>query len=418
MKAAPALGNDQRPGDKVVYARKRVTDGKRKVARKKGPEMMRESKLPDVGVTIFTVMTQLANQHGAINLSQGFPDFDPHPRLVEWVSQAMSAGFNQYAPMQGVMALRQQLSDKVQRIYGRRYDPETEITITAGATEALFAAITASIRPGEEAIVFEPAYDAYLPALSLSGGIPVFVPLSPPDFAIDWNAVADAVTSKTRLMILNSPHNPTGAVLGGADIEALCQISRRHDLLIVADEVYEHIVFDGKTHRSMAMEPALAARSFVIGSFGKTYHATGWKIGYCLAPARLSREFQKIHQFLTFSVNTPVQIAYARYLAEDCSYRDLAGFYQRKRDLFRDQVKPSRFTALNCAGTYFQLLDYRSMADTPDTEMARLLTQTHGVAAIPISVFYHDRRDHRLLRFCFAKNDQTLKEAGGRLCRI
>lgn len=380
--------------------------------------MKLESKLPDVGVTIFTVMTQMANQFGATNLSQGFPDFDPHPRLVELIGQAMAEGFNQYAPMQGVLDLRHRIAEKVKALYGAAYDPATEITITAGATEALFAAITAVAGAGDEVIVLEPAYDSYVPVLTLSGAVPVFIPLNTNDFGADWDRVAAAVGPRTKAIILNFPHNPSGAVLGENDIAALRRIVAAHGLFIVSDEVYEHIVFDGRPHMGMAGDPELAARSFVIGSFGKTYHTTGWKIGYCLAPAPLSVEFQKIHQFLTFAVNTPVQVAYARFLAEDDSFHRLAAFYQRKRDLFLECTAASRFKPLACPGTYFQLVDYSAISDAPDVEMAATLTRTYGVAAIPVSVFNHDRRDHRLLRFCFAKQDKTLIEAGAKLCLI
>jgi methionine transaminase len=380
--------------------------------------MQIRSKLPDVGVTIFSVMTQLAIDSGALNLSQGFPDFDPDPALKELVVRHLREGSNQYAPMPGVPALREKIAEKIRRTYGATYDPATEITVTAGATEAIFAAISSVVRPGDEVLLLEPAYDAYVPVIRLSGGTPVFVPLTFPDYRVDWDRVRSALTDKTRLMVFNSPHNPTGAVLSAGDMAALEEIVAGRPVLIMSDEVYEHIVFDGKRHESMARYPALAARSFVISSFGKTYHTTGWKVGYCLAPRALSAEFQKVHQFLTFAVNTPVQCAYADFLENTDHYDTLPAFYQKKRDLFRDLLAGSRFKILPCHGTYFQMLDYSAVSDAPDTEFARHITTEHGVAAIPPSVFYHDGTDHRVLRFCFAKTDQTLKSAAEMICRI
>ena len=337
-----------------------------------------ESKLPDVGVTIFTVMSQQASDHGAINLSQGFPDFDPDPDLCRRVDHHLQNGRNQYAPMAGVPALREKIAQKTREIYGAAYDPDKEITVTAGATEAIFAAITAAVSPGDEVIVLEPAYDAYVPVIRLNGGRPVFVQLTFPDYRIDWDRLRDALTPRTRMLILNSPHNPTGAVLSAADMAALTEIVAERPLLILSDEVYEHIVFDGARHESMARYPALAGRSFVISSFGKTYHTTGWKVGYCLAPAPLSREFQKVHQYLTFAVNTPVQCAYADFLDRRSAYGDLPGFYQKKRDLFQKLVAGSRFRVLPCRGTYFQMLGYSAIADEPDTDFARRITTEHG----------------------------------------
>jgi len=376
------------------------------------------SKLPEVGVTIFTVMTQLANESGAINLSQGFPDFDADPLLKELVWKYMQAGQNQYAPMQGVPALREKIAAKTQALYGRACDPATEITVTAGATEGLFAAITAAVQPGDEVIVLEPAYDAYVPVIELNGGRPVFVKMRFPDYRIDWGAMQSALTPKTRLIILNSPHNPTGAMLTAADLQRLVALVAGTDILILSDEVYEHIVFDDRQHESILRYPDLAERSFVISSFGKTYHTTGWKVGYCIAPQLLSIEFQKVHQFLTFAVNTPVQLAYAEFLDNQEAYLGLAAFYQEKRDLFLSLIEGSRFKALPCSGTYFQMLDYADISDAPDLEFARMITIEHKVAAIPPSVFYHDHTDARVLRFCFAKTDDTLKEAAKRLCRI
>ncbi len=376
------------------------------------------SKLPDTGITIFTRMTALANVHGAINLSQGFPDFEISADLIEKVHEHMRAGRNQYAPMQGVAVLREKIADKVHRLYRAQYDPDSEITITSGATEAIFDAITAVVHPGDEAIVFEPAYDSYVPAIRLCGGIPVFVKLHYPDYHINWDEVAAAVNSKTRLIILNSPHNPTGAVLTDKDIAALTGIVRNTDIFILSDEVYEHIVFDGWVHESMCRYPELLQRSFVVCSFGKMVHATGWKTGYCLAPRTLSQEFQKIHQFVTFASNTPVQYALADFISMPDVYLGLSAFYQDKRDLFQSLISGSRFKILPCRGSYFQLLDYSNLSDEPDEEFARRLTTEFGVAAIPPSVFYQKKEDHRVLRFCFAKTAQTLKAAAERLCRI
>jgi len=376
------------------------------------------SKLPDVGVTIFTVMTRLANEHGAINLSQGFPDFDVDGRLIGLVEKYMRKGNNQYAPMQGVMALRERIAEKVADQYGVAYDPATEITVTSGATEALYAAITAVVSRGDEVVLFEPAYDSYLPAIALSGGVPVYCRLRHPGYTIDWDEVRHAVTPRTRLIILNSPHNPTGAVLSARDIAALKNIVADTGILIVSDEVYEHIIFDGAGHESMARHPELAARSFVISSFGKTYHTTGWKIGYCLAPAELSAEFQKVHQYLTFASNTPVQMAYAEFLKEKGAYLGLPAFYQNKRDHFLKLVAGSRFRCVPSRGTYFQMLDYSQITDERDVDFARRMTVEYGVAAIPPSVFYRDGTDNRVLRFCFAKKEETLERAAERLCAI
>jgi methionine transaminase len=377
-----------------------------------------DSKLPDVGVTIFTLMTALANEHIAINLSQGFPDFDVLPGLVDLVNRFMRDGHNQYAPMQGILSLREAISNKVKAVYDATYDPLHEITVTSGATEAVFCAITAVVRPGDEVIIFEPAYDAYVPIVRLCGGIPVFVELTFPEYRIDWDRVRQVVTSKTKLMILNSPHNPTGAVLLPEDMNELKRIVSNTPMLIVSDEVYEHIIFDNRIHESMARYPELAERSFVISSFGKTFHATGWKIGYCVAPRLLSAEFQKIHQFVTFASNTPVQHAYAEFLKDPQTYRPLSNFYQKKRDLFLSLLTASRFRPIPSRGTYFQMLDYSLITDRSDMDFARELTIAHKVAAIPPSVFYHNGQDHKVLRFCFAKRDETLKEAAALLCKI
>jgi methionine aminotransferase len=376
------------------------------------------SRLPAVGTTIFTVMSRLAADLGAINLSQGFPDFDCDPELVEAVARHMRAGRNQYAPMPGVPALREAIAAKYADLHGRRYDPETEVTVTSGATEAIFDAVAAVVHPGDEAIVFEPCYDSYLPAIELNGGVAVAVPTAPPGYAIDWAAVRRAVSPRTRVLIVNSPHNPTGAILGEQDIAALASLVRDTRLVIVSDEVYEHIIFDGARHESMARHPELAARSFVIGSFGKTYHTTGWKIGYAVAPAALTTEFRKVHQFVTFSTITPVQHALAEFLAAKRGLAELAPFYQAKRDLFLDLLKDSRFKPLPCRGSYFQLMDYSAITDEADADFAIRLTKEHGVASIPTSPFLCHQPAPKVLRFCFAKKDETLERAAERLRRV
>ena len=377
-----------------------------------------QSKLPDLELTIFSVMTQLAIEHGAINLSQGFPDFDTYPELISLVEKYMRESHNQYAPMQGVMVLRERIAEKVYDLYGARYNPATEITITSGATESVFAAISAVVQKDDEVIIFEPAYDAYAPIVQLNGGIPIFLQLKFPHYHIDWNMVKNALNKKTKLIILNYPHNPTGAVLSKEDISSLSQIVEDTQALIVSDEAYEHIIFDGLQHESISRHPQLARRSFVICSFGKTYHTTGWKIGYCLSPEPLSIELQKIHQYLTFASNTPIQMAYAEFMQNKDLYLDLPNFYQQKRDLFLSLISNSRFTPLPCNGTYYQMLDYSRISDEPELVFAKQLTVEHGVAAIPPSALYHQKEDHRVLRFCFAKKTETLENAAEKLCRI
>jgi methionine aminotransferase len=377
-----------------------------------------QSRLPNVGTTIFTVMSKLAADLGAINLSQGFPDFDPDPALVEAVAKHMREGRNQYAPMQGVPALRAAIAAKYERFHGRRYDPDTEVTVTSGGTEAIFDAVTCVAGPGDEAIVLEPCYDCYVPAIELSGARPVVVSLKLPDYSVDWEAVRAAVTGRTRVIIINTPHNPTGATWTRDDIEQLTRLVRGTDILIVSDEVYEHIIFDGTQHESMARHPELAERSFIIGSFGKTYHVTGWKVGYAVAPAALSAEFRKVHQFVTFSTNTPVQHALAEMMADPESLRDLGPFYQAKRDRFLRLMEGSRFRPLACRGSYFQLMDYAAITDEHDAEFAIRLTKEHGVASIPTSSFLYASEAPRVLRFCFAKKDETLEAAAERLRRV
>ena len=375
------------------------------------------SKLPRVGTTIFTVMSTLAAERGAVNLGQGFPDFDCDPRLVDAVAAAMRAGHNQYPPMTGLPALRQAIARKIEALYGRSYNAETEITITAGATQAILTAILAVVREGDEVIVLEPAYDSYIPNILLAGGTPVTVPLTA-DFRIDWSAVQAAVTSRTRAILINSPHNPSGTTLGLADLRQLADLARAHDLFVISDEVYEHMVFDGQPHHSVCGMPELADRSFVISSFGKTYHVTGWKIAYCAAPAAMSAEFRKVHQFNVFTVNTPVQHGLATFMNDPAPYLDLPAFYQRKRDLFRAGLAATRFRLLPCEGTYFQVVDYSALSSLPEAEFAKWLTTEIGVAAIPMSAFYDQPCEQSRVRFCFAKRDETLKLALERLATL
>jgi methionine transaminase len=377
-----------------------------------------QTKLPGIGTSIFTVMSQLAQEHQALNLSQGFPEFDCPPELAELVACYTRRGFNQYAPMAGVLALREKISRKTQLLYGLAPNPETEITVTSGATEALFAAIAAVVGPGDEVLVLEPAYDSYVPAILLNGGIPVFCPLTVPGFRIDWELVQARLTPKTRLLLINSPHNPSGAVLSAQDLDQLSQLVAGTGIFLIGDEVYEHMVFDGQQHQSLLRRPELAARSFVISSFGKTYHATGWKVGYCVAPPALTAEFRKIHQYLTFSTTTPIQYALADYLDHKAHYLGLPDFYEQKRNLFQQLVAGSRFSLVPAGGTYFQLLGYEAITDEADEAFARRLIRQVGVAAIPISVFYHNGYDPRYLRFCFAKNEDTLRQAAQRLCTL
>jgi methionine aminotransferase len=377
-----------------------------------------DSKLPSVGTTIFTVMSRLAADLGAINLSQGFPDFDCDPELIDAVARHMREGRNQYAPMQGVLPLRQAIANKYEAYYGRRYDPDTEVTVTSGGTEAIFDAVAAVVRPGDEVIVLEPCYDSYVPAIELAGGTPVVVSLTFPQYAVDWDAMRRAVTPRTRMIMINSPHNPTGAVLGPADIDRLSALVDGSRILILSDEVYEHIIFDGLRHESMARHDALAARSFIVGSFGKTYHTTGWKVGYTVAPAALTAEFRKVHQFVTFATNTPVQYAIADFLSVRRGLDELAPFYQAKRDLFLRLMEGSRFRPLPCRGSYFQLMDYSSITDEPDADFAIRLTREFGVASIPTSPFLYRQSPPKVLRFCFAKKDKTLEDAAARLVRV
>ncbi|TSE29128.1 Methionine aminotransferase [Tepidimonas thermarum] len=380
------------------------------------------SRLPRVGTTIFTVMSALAQESGAVNLGQGFPDFDCDPRLPQAVTAAMQAGHNQYPPMAGVPALRHAIAHKVASLYGRRYDPDTEITVTAGATQAILTAILALVHPGDEVIVLEPCYDSYVPNIELAGGTVVRVPLVPGTFRPDFDRLAAALTPRTRAILVNTPHNPSGTVWRTADLQRLYDLVADTDVWLIADEVYEHMVYDGQTHQSLATHPGLAARALIVSSFGKTYHVTGWKVGYVLAPAALMAEFRKVHQFNVFTVNTPMQHGLAAYMADPAPYRGLSAFYQAKRDRFRAGLARTRFGLLPCEGTYFQCVDYSGLAvperDLPEAAFCEWLTREVGVAAIPLSAFYGDGFDQRVVRFCFAKRDETLDAALQRLARL
>lgn len=376
------------------------------------------SKLPQAGTTIFTVMSALANEVGAINLSQGFPDYDTSPKLIELVNKAMKNGNNQYAPMAGYMPLREEISRKTEKLYGHYYNPDTEITITAGGTQAIFTAITAVINPNDEVIIFEPAFDCYAPAIKLAGGVVKSLELEPPDYRIRWDMVKKLINSRTKMIILNSPHNPTATILQKEDIDQLSALVKNQDILILSDEVYEHLIYDGQTHLSMARYPELVQRSFIVASFGKPFHATGWKVGYCLAPAALMQEFRRVHQFLVFCVNAPVQVAIAGYLKDEDNYLHLPEFFRQKRDYFRDGLKASKFELLPCAGSYFQSVRYGAITDEKDTDFVLRLTKDMGVAAIPVSAFYNKGTDHRVIRFCFAKKQETLDAAVERLTKI
>lgn len=376
------------------------------------------SKLPTAGTSIFAVMSKLANEHGAVNLSQGFPDFPISEKLISRVNHFMKKGLNQYAPMPGVPALRQAISDKAFATYGLRYDANDEITVTAGATQALFTAITAFVREGDEAIIFEPAYDSYAPAVRANGGLVKYADLKLPDFHIDWSEVKRMVSNRTRLIIINTPHNPTGSLLSADDLTQLETLTRNTDIIVLSDEVYEHLIFDGMLHQSVCRFPELAQRSLVIGSFGKTFHATGWKTGFVMAPARLTEEFRKMHQFVVFAVNTPVQYALAEFLGDEQNYLHLGKFYEQKRDFFVRQLAGSRFKIVPCYGTYFQLLDYSAISNENELEFAQSLVVKHGIASVPLSPFYTGKNDQCLLRFCFAKKEDTLQKAAEILCRI
>ena len=376
------------------------------------------SKLPQTGTTIFTVMSALAQQVGAINLSQGFPDFDTSPELIKLVNTAMKKGHNQYAPMAGVPALRERIAEKTEKLYGAKYNPDTEITITAGGTQAIFTAITAVVNPNDEVIIFEPAFDCYAPAIKLMGGIVKSLELEPPDYRIPWDMVKRLINNKTRMIILNTPHNPTASILHKKDIDELSAIVKNQDILILSDEVYEHLIYDGETHHSMARYAHLQEKSFIVASFGKPFHATGWKVGYCMAPAQLMNEFRKVHQFLVFSVNAPIQYAIAEYLKNENTYLSLPEFFQQKRDHFRQGIGQTRFKLLPCSGSYFQSVTYNDITNEKDSDFALRLTKDFGVAVIPTSAFYTKGTDHHVLRFCFAKRQETLDKAVERLLQI
>ncbi len=376
------------------------------------------SRLPRVGTTIFTVMSALAQERGAVNLGQGFPDFDCDPALLDHVDAAMREGLNQYPPMAGVAPLREAVAAKVDALYGKRYDAATEITITAGATQAILTAVLCCVHPGDEVIVLEPCYDSYAPNIELAGGTVVRVPLTPGSFRPDFDKIAAALNPKTRLLIVNSPHNPSATVWTRAEMEHLAELLAPTQTLLLSDEVYEHMVFDGVPHVSVASLPSLAARAFVVSSFGKTYHVTGWKVGFVAAPAALSAEFRKVHQFNVFTVNTPMQHALARYMASAAPYLDLPAFYQRKRDLFRAGLARTRLKPLHTQGSYFQLVDYSAVSALPEGEFCQWLTREVGVAAIPVSAFYEGGFEQGLARLCFAKRDETLNEALQRLQRL
>ena len=378
------------------------------------------SKLPNVGTTIFTTMSALAQETGAVNLGQGFPDFDCDPKLLDMMNDAMRAGFNQYPPMAGIAALREQIANKVFDLYGRQYDVANEITVTAGATQAIQTALTAIVHPGDEVIIFEPVYDSYEPVIRLNGGVPVFARLAFPDYRPDWNAVRALITPKTRAIMINTPHNPTATVWSREDLQMLADLLRTTDIMLISDEVYEHMVYDGAKHLSVASFADLAGRAFVVSSFGKTYHVTGWKIAYCLAPKELMAEFRKAHQFVVFTVHTPSQHALAHYMKLG-THKVLSDFYQAKRDFFLARVKASRFQWQPSRGTYFVNAGYAHLPEfspLAEAEFAMMLTRKIGVACIPVSAFYHDATDHRVVRFCFAKKEQTLALAAERLAGL
>lgn len=379
---------------------------------------MLHSKLPKVGASIFSKMSALATKESAINLSQGFPDFNCSPVLIDLVHKAMQQGYNQYAPMEGLISLREKIAKKTEELYSANYHPESEITITAGATQAIFTAIAATVSEGDEVVIFTPAYDCYEPAIELVGAKPVYVQLKSPDYRVNWEGVRRVINQRTKMIIINTPHNPTGSILNGQDMMQLEKLLDNSDILVLSDEVYEHIVFDGYEHQSVARFPKLAERSFIVSSFGKTYHTTGWKVGYCLAPAELMKEFRKTHQYNVFSVNRPIQQAYAEFLEYREAYIQLKEFYQEKRDLFSRLLSSSKFEIKHTAGTYFQLLGYKKITDEADTAFADRLTIEHKVAAIPISVFYNRKVDEKVLRFCFAKSDETLATAAEILNRL
>ena len=380
--------------------------------------MQINSKLPNIGTTIFSVMSGLAKEYNAINLSQGFPDFGCDAKLLELAQKHLNAGFNQYAPMTGAQLLRETISELLQNCYSATYHPDTEITITAGATQGIYTSIAAFINKGDEVIVFEPAYDCYIPAIDVHGGVAKPIQLEYPNFTINWDKVRSNITDRTKMIIINSPHNPSGTTLSENDLRELEKIVSGKNIIVISDEVYEHMVFDGKPHQSVARFKSLASQSIIVSSFGKTIHATGWKIGYVAAPKELMLEFRKVHQFLVFCVNHPFQLALADYLKDESTYKGLHQFYQEKRDYFRKLVSGSRFVMEHCTGTYFQLMSYKNITDEKDTDFAVRLTKEQGLAAIPLSVFYTNQQQQQLLRFCFAKKEETLEKAAEIICNI
>lgn len=377
-----------------------------------------QSKLPGVSTTIFSVMSKLATEYNAINLSQGFPDYSCDPNLIELVNKAMKDGFNQYAPMPGSNLLKENIAEKVERLYQVKYNPDTEITITAGGTQAIFTALTTIINPGDEVIIFEPAYDSYAPTIKLLGGIVKTYELAPPEYGIDWDMVKKLFTANTRMIILNSPQNPTGSILSASDMKALIKLIQGTDILILSDEVYEHLIYDGQKHESVMLYPELRERSFIVASFGKLLHATGWKLGYCLAPEQLTAEFRKVHQFNVFSVNSAMQQAIATYIKEPSNYTGIANFFQQKRDYFRALLADSRFKLLPCNGSYFQCASYSEISDESDKDFSIRLLKEFGVATIPVSAFYQKDTDHQIIRFCFAKENSTLALAAEKLRNV
>ena len=370
-----------------------------------------QSRLPDVGTSIFTIMSKMALDYGAINLSQGFPDFSIDRKIIDLVTKYMVEDHNQYAPMQGMPVFRRVIANVIKDSFNNSLNPETEITITSGATEGIYAVISAFISPGDEVLVFDPSYDSYNPAIRLNGGVPVHINLEYPDFSINWDTVRAKLTRRTRMIVINTPHNPSGSVLMEHDLKELESIALKHDILVLSDEVYERLIFDDITHQSVLRYPGLSSQSLAVFSFGKTFHATGWKCGYVAGPAYLMQEVRKTHQFIVFSVNTPVQLALAEYMQDARHYQMLGTFYQEKRDFFLEQMKGSSFEPLSCHGSYFQVLSYKNISQKSEVEMAEELTKKFKVAAIPLSVFYQDKSDHRVLRFCFAKKEETLEKA-------
>ncbi len=376
------------------------------------------SKLPGVGNTIFFVMSKLAEEHQAINLSQGFPDYDCDPELLSLVNAAMLEGANQYAPMPGLPDLRELIADKSKALYQSDYNPDTEVTVTTGGTQAIFTAIAATINPGDEVIIFEPAYDAYAPCVKMFGGLVKSYEMVPPNYEIDWEMVKRLLNASTRMIILNSPHNPTGRILSEKDMEALIKLTRGTDILILSDEVYEHLIYNGQQHRSIALYPELKERSFIVASFGKLLHATGWKVGYCMAPENLMKEFRKVHQFNVFSVNTPMQHGIVRYLKNPGKYTELSDFFQQKRDYFRTLMQETKFQLLPCSGSYFQCVSFDHFSQESDVALATRIIKEYKVASIPVSAFFSRNSDHHILRFCFAKKQETLERAVDKLIKL